>query len=68
MTTFYCLRFETSPGPRVYIPQEEGDPVIPPGTGFRLHMGSPEWIAPIFFLEYYQTSALFFYNHFARTE
>jgi hypothetical protein len=22
------------PGPRIYIPQEEGGPVIPPGTGF----------------------------------
>jgi hypothetical protein len=22
------------PGPRIYIPQEQGDPVIPPGTGF----------------------------------
>jgi hypothetical protein len=37
MTTFYCLRFETpqpgGAGPPVYIPQEQGDPVIPPGTG-----------------------------------
>jgi hypothetical protein len=23
------------PGPCIYIPQEQGDPVIPPGTGFR---------------------------------
>jgi hypothetical protein len=22
------------PGSRIYIPQEQGDPVIPPGTGF----------------------------------
>jgi hypothetical protein len=22
------------PGPRIYIPQEQGDPVIPPGTEF----------------------------------
>jgi hypothetical protein len=22
------------PGPRIYIPQEQGGPVIPPGTGF----------------------------------
>jgi hypothetical protein len=22
------------PGPRIYIPQEQGSPVIPPGTGF----------------------------------
>jgi hypothetical protein len=38
MTTFYCLRLETPstlrPGPRFYIPQEQGGPVIPPGTGF----------------------------------
>jgi hypothetical protein len=25
------------PGPRIYIPQEQGCPVIPPGTGFALH-------------------------------
>jgi hypothetical protein len=24
------------PGPRIYIPQEQGGPVIPPGTGFSL--------------------------------
>jgi hypothetical protein len=38
MTTCYCLRFDTppiwSPGPRIYIPQEHGGPVIPPGIGF----------------------------------
>jgi hypothetical protein len=38
VTTFYCLRFETPPtwrlSPRTYIPQEQGGPVIPPGTGF----------------------------------
>jgi hypothetical protein len=38
ITIFYCLRFETrrpeGPGPRIYIPQEQGDPVIPPGTRF----------------------------------
>jgi hypothetical protein len=38
MTTFYCLRLETpqpgGPGPRIYILQEEGGPVIPPDTGF----------------------------------
>jgi hypothetical protein len=40
-TLFYCLRFGTSlfvaswrPGPRIYIPQEQVGPVIPPGTGF----------------------------------
>jgi hypothetical protein len=37
---FFCLRLETSPpiverpGPRIYIPHEQGGPVIPPGTGF----------------------------------
>jgi hypothetical protein len=25
------------PGPRIYIPQEQSGPVIPPGTGFLLH-------------------------------
>jgi hypothetical protein len=25
------------PGPRIYIPQEQGGPVIPPGTGFPFH-------------------------------
>jgi hypothetical protein len=25
------------PGSRIYIPQEQGGPVIPPGTGFPLH-------------------------------
>jgi hypothetical protein len=25
------------PGPRIYIPQEQGGPVISPGTGFPLH-------------------------------
>jgi hypothetical protein len=38
MTTFYCLRFETPStwrsGPRIYIPQEQGDRVIRPSTGF----------------------------------
>jgi hypothetical protein len=42
MTIFYCHRFEAPqpgvPGPRIYIPQEQGGPVIPPDTGspFRL--------------------------------
>jgi hypothetical protein len=38
MTTCYCLRFETpqpgGSGPRIYIPQEQGGPVIPPSTSF----------------------------------
>jgi hypothetical protein len=37
-TMFYCLRFDTpqlgGPGPHIYIPQEQGNPVIPLGTGF----------------------------------
>jgi hypothetical protein len=37
MTTFYSLKFETpqpgGPDPRIYIPQEQGSPVMPPGTG-----------------------------------
>jgi hypothetical protein len=41
VTVFYGLRFKTSqpagPGPRIYIPQEQGGPVIPPGTGFPFH-------------------------------
>jgi hypothetical protein len=34
MTIFYCLRFETPPGPCIYIPQEQFGPIMPPGTGF----------------------------------
>jgi hypothetical protein len=38
INTFYCLRFETAqpggPGLRIYILQEQGGPVITPGTGF----------------------------------
>jgi hypothetical protein len=38
MTIFYCLRFENLPTwrakSRIYIPQEQGVPVIPPGTRF----------------------------------
>jgi hypothetical protein len=41
MTIFYYLRFETPPQPggqghSIYIPQEEGGPVITPGTEFPL--------------------------------
>jgi hypothetical protein len=35
------------PGPRIYIPQEHGGPVIPPGTGFPfrrlLRLGGLRW-------------------------
>jgi hypothetical protein len=35
---FYFLIWDSpkpwGPGPRIYIPQEQGGPVIPPGTGF----------------------------------
>jgi hypothetical protein len=39
MTIPHCLRFETPPtwrfrSPYIYIPQEQGGPVIAPGTGF----------------------------------
>jgi hypothetical protein len=38
VTTSYCLKFETpqprGSGPRIYILQEKGGPVIPTGTGF----------------------------------
>jgi hypothetical protein len=39
MITFYSLRFETpptwSPGPRIYIPQEQGGPVLRPLPALR---------------------------------
>jgi hypothetical protein len=35
---FYCLSSRLpqlgGPGPRIYIPQEQGGPVLTPGTGF----------------------------------
>jgi hypothetical protein len=34
MTIFYCLRFETPPRPRIYIPQKQDGPIILSGTGF----------------------------------
>lgn len=36
ITTFYCLRFPQPgvPSPHICILQEQGAPVIPPGTGF----------------------------------
>jgi hypothetical protein len=38
MTTFYCLIWYSpnlvGPGPHMYIPQEQGGPVIPPGPMF----------------------------------
>jgi hypothetical protein len=37
-TIIYCLSWDSpplgGPGPRIYIPQEQGGPVIPLGTGF----------------------------------
>jgi hypothetical protein len=50
-TIFYSLGFETSgpggPGSHFYIPQEQGRPVIPPGTGFPfrrlLRLGGIRW-------------------------
>jgi hypothetical protein len=51
MTIFYCLRFENpkpgGPGPRIYIPQEQGGAVIPPVTAFPfrllLRLAGPIW-------------------------
>jgi hypothetical protein len=51
ITTFYCLRFENpqprGSGSRIYIPQDQGDSVIPPGTGFPfrrfLRLTGPRW-------------------------
>jgi hypothetical protein len=38
MNTLCSLRFETvpiwGPGPHIYVPQDHGGPIIPPGTGF----------------------------------
>jgi hypothetical protein len=51
MTIFYCLRFETRATwrarSRIYFPQEQGGPVIPPGTQFHFHrllrLAGPRW-------------------------
>jgi hypothetical protein len=34
IATFYCLRFWRAKSPYLYIPQEQGGPVISTGTGF----------------------------------
>jgi hypothetical protein len=37
MIIFYCIRIETQPGgpgPHIYIPHQQGSPVVPTGTGF----------------------------------
>jgi hypothetical protein len=53
MTIFYCLTFKApqpgGPGPCIYIPQEQGGPVIPPGTGLtRTFITLPlNWIVPV---------------------
>jgi hypothetical protein len=39
-TVFYSLIWD-SPGPRIYIPQEQVGPVIPPGTGFPFLQAGP---------------------------
>jgi hypothetical protein len=36
LSPFLRLPQPGGPGPRIYIPQEQGGPVIPPGTGFLL--------------------------------
>jgi hypothetical protein len=45
--SYYCLTWDSlqlgGPGPRVYIPQEQGGPVIPQGTGF--HFRCPSRLA-----------------------
>jgi hypothetical protein len=44
VTKFYSLRFETLPGSLIYIPEEQGGPVIPPCTGFPLsRLLRPAW-------------------------
>jgi hypothetical protein len=35
ITILYCVIWDSGPGSRIYIPQEQGRPVIPPGTGFQ---------------------------------
>jgi hypothetical protein len=46
LTIFYCLRFETpkpgGPGPRIYIPQEQGGPITPQALGAALSYSSRE--------------------------
>jgi hypothetical protein len=34
LLSYFRLPQLGGPGPRIYIPQEQGGPVIPPGTGF----------------------------------
>jgi hypothetical protein len=35
--TIYFTVSDLRPGPCIYIPQEQGGPVIPPGTGYELN-------------------------------
>jgi hypothetical protein len=75
MTKFYCLRFETPPTcSRIFISQEQGGPVVLPGTrfhscrllrlaGLRLRYSTP---LPFGFLE--STLIHFWCHSFERTE
>jgi hypothetical protein len=73
MTTFCCLRFETpqpgEPGPHIYIAQEQGGPVVPPGTavpfrrllrlaGLRWRWLSAKYLKLLLFYYYYVCSSL----------
>jgi hypothetical protein len=54
-----------APGPNIYIPQEQGGPVIPPGTGFPfrrlLRLSGLRW-------RYSNPAVHLFYKHFAQTQ
>jgi hypothetical protein len=47
LSQFFRLPHPGGPGPRIYIPQEQGGQVIPPGTGFPLRrllrLAVPRW-------------------------
>jgi hypothetical protein len=50
MTIFYCLRFETpqprGPGPHIYVPQEQGGSIIPPGdVKIKIEVKVTLWLA-----------------------
>jgi hypothetical protein len=51
LSQFLRLSQTGGPGPRIYIPQEQGGPVIPPGTGFSfcrlLRLTGLRWRYPI---------------------
>jgi hypothetical protein len=49
VTRFYCLKFETPPEPRTYIPQKQGGPVIRHSKHIK-HRVQPELDCPSCFL------------------